>query len=51
MWRKAKSKKRVFDSIKDHNWEEILTHKWSIEIYTIFWNNTKKLWKIKNNNI
>lgn len=62
MWLKREKKykdKIKFESIKDHNWEEILTQLWNIEIYTIktnenqFWKNKinknqiKKIWKIK----
>ena len=46
MWKIKKKKKRKYEAIKDHNWEEILTQKGNIEIYTNLWEENTR-WRIK----
>lgn len=49
LWKiKKKKDKRKFESLKDHNWNEILTPNWqNIELYTV-WDYEGKKWKKKN---
>ncbi len=44
---KKKKDKMLFESIKDTNWNEIITQNWNIEIYTV-WGKENKKWNLKN---